>query len=245
MSEKKAKLYRMATREHICPFGIRSKYLLKNKGYEVEDHPLKNKQEIEDFKNEFNVQTTPQVFISDQRIGGYEDLRKFFGEDVNGREKSYWPVTAVFTVAMLMSLSINYVGFNEFSFMRIIEMFVAFSMCLLSVLKLNDLYSFTNQFITYDILAQKVLPYAYLYPFIELVGGLSMITKLHFIFVAPVILIAGLIGAASVFKTVYLDKRHLKCACVGGNSNVPLGFVSLMENITMILMAIWMITCAL
>jgi hypothetical protein len=43
-----------------------------------------------------------------------------------------------------------------------------------------------------------------------------------------------------VFKAVYLDKRELKCACVGGSSNVPLGFVSLTENLMMIAMAVWM-----
>jgi hypothetical protein len=42
------------------------------------------------------------------------------------------------------------------------------------------------------------------------------------------------------FKAVYLDKRELKCACVGGSRNVPLGFVSLTENLVMIAMAVWM-----
>ena len=50
----------------------------------------------------------------------------------------------------------------------------------------------------------------------------------------------GSVGAFSVFKAVYIDKRELKCACVGGSSNVPLGFVSLTENLAMITMAIWM-----
>ena len=42
----------------------------------------------------------------------------------------------------------------------------------------------------------------------------------------PVALFIGGIGAVSVFKAVYIDRRELKCACVGGDSNVPLGFVS-------------------
>lgn len=37
-----------------------------------------------------------------------------------------------------------------------------------------------------------------------------------------------------------MDRRELKCACVGGSSNVPLGFVSLNENLMMIAMAVWM-----
>ena len=56
----------------------------------------------------------------------------------------------------------------------------------------------------------------------------------------PLALFIGTVGAASVFKAVYLDRRELKCACVGGNSNVPLGFVSLTENLMMVAMALWM-----
>ena len=51
-------------------------------------------------------------------------------------------------------------------------------------------------------------------------------------------------GAASVFKAVYIDKRELKCACVGGSSNVPLGFISLTENLMMVAMAVWMALAA-
>jgi hypothetical protein len=58
---------------------------------------------------------------------------------------------------------------------------------------------------------------------------------------APVALFIGGVGAVSVFKAVYVDKRELKCACVGGDSNVPLGFVSLVENLMMVVMAIWML----
>lgn len=42
-------------------------------------------------------------------------------------------------------------------------------------------------------------------------------------------------------KAVYVDKREIKCACVGGDSNVPLGFVSLTENVMMVAMALLML----
>jgi hypothetical protein len=57
----------------------------------------------------------------------------------------------------------------------------------------------------------------------------------------PVALFIGTVGAVSVAKVVFIDKRELKCACVGGDTNVPLGFVSLTENLMMIGMAIWML----
>lgn len=55
---------------------------------------------------------------------------------------------------------------------------------------------------------------------------------------APAALCIATIGAISVFKAAYIDKRELKCACVGGNSNLAFGFVSLTENLMMIGMAI-------
>lgn len=56
----------------------------------------------------------------------------------------------------------------------------------------------------------------------------------------PVALFIGNVGAYSVFKAVYVEKRDLKCACVGGDSNVPLGFISMTENLMMVGMALWM-----
>ena len=84
------------------------------------------------------------------------------------------------------------------------------------------------------------MPYSYLYPFAEGLAGVLMIAGALTWLSVPVALFIGTVGAVSVFKAVYVDRRELKCACVGGSSNVPLGFVSLTENLMMIAMAIWM-----
>jgi hypothetical protein len=89
------------------------------------------------------------------------------------------------------------------------------------------------------------VPYSYVYPFAEGLAGVLMIAgALNFISI-PLALFIGTVGAVSVFKAVYVDRRELKCACVGGNSNVPLGFVSLTENLMMVAMALWMLAAAL
>jgi hypothetical protein len=51
---------------------------------------------------------------------------------------------------------------------------------------------------------------------------------------------ATTLGAVSIIKAVYIEKRDLKCACMGGGSDVPLGFISLTENLMMMAMAVWM-----
>jgi len=125
---------------------------------------------------------------------------------------------------------------------QLVEWFVAFSMAMLAMLKLRDLESFTNMFVGYDLLARRVVRYAYVYPFAEAGAAVLMIAGGVFgLIAAPIALFIGSVGAASVIKAVYIDKRDLKCACVGGGMNVPLGFVSLSENLAMIGMGIWMI----
>lgn len=61
----------------------------------------------------------------------------------------------------------------------------------------------------------------------------------------PVALFIGTVGAVLVFKAVHIDRRELKCARVGGASNVPLGFISLTENLMTIAMALWMAAASL
>ena len=111
----------------------------------------------------------------------------------------------------------------------------------LGMQKLRDIESFTTMFLNYDLLARKWVPYAYVYPWVETGAGVLMTGMLLTSIAAPAALFIATVGAVSVFKAVYIDKRELKCACVGGNSNVPLGFVSLSENLMMMGMAIVML----
>ena len=240
---KKAILYRMVTKEHICPYGLRSKDLLEREGYSVEDNHLTSRNDTDDFKQKHGVETTPQTFIEEKRIGGYDELRKYFGKGEAGQNgTTYAPVIAIFSVAALLSLAFQFFVSEDFISIRTLVLFIAFSMTLLAVQKLKDLYSFTNSFITYDLLAMRWLRYGYIYPFLEAYAGIGMVAQLPAIAVAPFSLFIGTVGAISVFKAVYVDKRELKCACVGGDSNVPLGFVSLSENIFMIAGALLMLS---
>ncbi len=232
---KTAVLYRMATDEHICPFGLRSKDLLKRKGFSVEDHKLTSRAETDKFKEKHGVETTPQAFIDDERIGGYDELREYFNKGEAGQTgTTYTPVIAIFSVAALMMLAYQWAVSGDLLSIRSLMLFISFSMIMLAVQKLKDLYTFTNSFITYDLLAMKWVRYGYIYPFLEAYAGIGMLAQLPALLVAPISLFIGTVGAVSVFKAVYIDKRELKCACVGGDSNVPLGFVSLSENLFMI-----------
>jgi glutaredoxin len=227
---------------HVCPYGLKAKHLLESKGYTVDDHHLETREETDAFKEKHEVETTPQIWIGEERVGGYDGLREHFGEDVKQEgETSYQPVIAIFSVAALMALGLSYATLGSVVTVRSLEWFVAISVCFLAVQKLQDVESFSTMFLNYDLLAQKWVPYGRVYPFAEALGGILMLAGALLWLAAPVMLFIGTVGAVSVFKAVYIDRREIKCACVGGNSNVPLGFVSLTENLFMVAMGIWMI----
>jgi len=237
-----AQLYRMVMPGHVCPYGLKARWLLRRKGYAVEDHWLTTREEVDAFKAKHGVKTTPQIFIGGERIGGHDDLRRYLGLKVTDpAATSYTPVLAVFAAAALLALSIGWLTAMPLASIMTVEHFIAISMMLLAMLKLQDVDRFATMFLNYDLLARRFVPYGRIYPFLELGAGTLMLTGLLKWLSIPVALFIGGIGAISVFKAVYIDKRELKCACVGGNSNVPLGFVSLTENIMMVAMALWMI----
>lgn len=237
-----AVLHRMVMDKHICPYGLKALHLLKRKGFTVDDRWLTTREETDAFKAEHGVKTTPQVFIDGRRIGGYDDLRRHFGQPLPDPDAtSYVPVIAVFAAAAALALAASHAAFGAALTIRAAEWFVSFAMVILAMLKLQDLDRFATMFLGYDLLARRWVPYASLYPFLEFGAGVLMSAHALDWLSIPVAAFIGSIGAISVIYAVYVQKREIKCACVGGSSRVPLGFVSLSENLAMVAMAVWML----
>ena len=239
---KSATLYRMVMPGHICPYGLKARHLLKRRGFTVDDRWLTTRAETDAFKAEHGVQTTPQTFIGGARIGGYDELRRHFDLSVPDPDAtSYRPVIVLFAMTALMAMAASFMMSGSPFTLRAAEWFISFSMCVLALLKLQDVGKFSTMFLNYDLLAQRWVPYGRIYPVAEGLAGVLMTAHALPWLSIPLALFIGTIGAVSVFKAVYVDKRTLKCACVGGSSNVPLGFVSLTENLMMVTMALWML----
>ena len=241
-AEKRATLYRMVMPEHVCPFGLKALHLLRAEGYAVDDRWLETRAQTDAFKKEHGVKTTPQTFVAGERIGGYDDTRRFFGKRVRDPDAtSYRPVIAVFAMTALMALAASTAASGTPFTVQAALWFVSFSMCVLAILKLQDVETFSSMFLGYDLLARRWVPYAYIYPFAEGLAGVLMAAGVLTWLSVPIALVIGGIGAVSVFKAVYVERREIKCACVGGSGKVPLGFVSLTENLMMVGMAIAMV----
>ncbi len=77
---REAILFRMILPDHECPFGRRAGEMLKQAGFEVEEHILESREKVDAFKAEHDVATTPQVFIGGERIGGSDDLERYLAQ---------------------------------------------------------------------------------------------------------------------------------------------------------------------
>jgi glutaredoxin len=240
---KTATLHRMVMADNTCPHGLKSKALLERQGFKVDDNHLNSRADIDLFKAEYGVTSTPQAFIDGVRVGGFDELSTYFGKaPTRNNATTYKPVISLFVVAALMASIISWLLLGTMLSGRTVEWFVSISMVLLGLQKLQDVERFATMFLNYDLLAQRWIGYGYVYPFVETGAGLLMMAGVLTWLSAPAALLVASIGAVSVFKVVYVDKRELKCACVGGDSKVPLGFLSLTENLMMIGMAAWMLS---
>lgn len=228
-------------RKQTCSFGQKAVDLLKERDIPFDDHIFGSKDEEVAFKEKHDVSTTPQIFFGDERVGGYTDLAKELGEEVEEEESqtSYVPVIAVFSVAALMALatSLGVMGF------------MGFALAMLATLKLMDIQSFVQSFSKYDLITMRIRGYGYVYPFAEVAAGLGFLliaalgtpSEALKMTTGILSLLVGVFGGISVFKAVYIDKMDLNCACVGGNANVPLGAVSFTENAMMAVMGLWVL----
>ncbi len=71
---RNAVLTRMVLPDHTCPFGVRAKQLLQAAGFTVDDRILRSREEVDAFKAEQGVDTTPQIVVDGELIGGSDDL---------------------------------------------------------------------------------------------------------------------------------------------------------------------------
>ncbi|MGM8889189.1 hypothetical protein ACS8FD_24885, partial [Psychrobacter sp. 1U2] len=150
---------------------------LKHAGYDIVDRHITTQDQNSLVKDTLGVETTPQTFIEGKRIGGNEELQVFLGnsEAKSNDDTTYAPIIAIFSVTALMSLALCWALSISVLSMQALMWFVALSMCVLAIKKLEDLESFTTGFLGYDLLARRVVRYAYVYPFLEAIAGIAML----------------------------------------------------------------------
>jgi hypothetical protein len=160
-------------------------------------------------------------------------------------EQSYKPLIIIVALITLVTaaLTIKDIGSSTFVFGKSISYFMIGFFLVFSGFKLIDLKGFAQGYSTYDLLARRVFSYGYIYPFIELFFGLSMI----FNYQSQIILILEVIimtfsGTSVAIKVA--KKEKFQCACLGTFLKVPLTKVTLIEDFGMALLALIMLVSA-
>lgn len=114
--------------------------------------------------------------------------------------------------------------------------FMAAFFLLFSFFKMLDLKGFAESYSTYDIIAKKWPGWGYVYPFIELALGIAYLLKLHPLLTNAVTFVVMGTSIVGVLQSV-LNKRQIKCACLGAVFNLPMSTVTIIEDALMIVMS--------
>jgi len=150
--------------------------------------------------------------------------------------KSWWqtyrPILLIFAYITGITLLIQFVA-GQFNWMTWMNHFMAGFFLTFSFFKMLNLSGFADSYTTYDIIAKHWRGYGYIYAFIELALGLAYTFHFHPILTNTVTLAVMTISLIGVLQTV-LNKRKIKCACLGDVFNLPMSTVTVIEDGLMI-----------
>jgi len=151
--------------------------------------------------------------------------------------KNYIPLGVIVGLIFITSLA---VAFPEFEIKTIIRTFMAGFFLVFAGFKLIDLKGFAEGYSTYDLLAKKWYTYGYIYPFIELFFGLSMVIGFYELQILWLEFIIMTFSGVGVFLKL-LKGEKFQCVCLGTFLKVPLTKVTLIEDFGMATLALLMI----
>ena len=77
MSQRKATLYRMKLPTHECPYGLLARRMLDDAGFQIDEHLLTTREEVDAFQAEQGVTTTPVISIDGKRIDSSDELAEY------------------------------------------------------------------------------------------------------------------------------------------------------------------------
>ncbi len=148
---------------------------------------------------------------------------------------TYRPLLIVFGYIVLTT-SLSQINQANFDGMLWMQHFMAMFFLVFSFFKMLDIASFANSYAMYDLLAMRVKSYGYVYPFIELGLGLAYLTGWQMHAVNWLTLVVMGFSSLGVIRSV-LNKQKIRCACLGAVFNLPMSFITIVEDLLMVAMA--------
>ncbi len=151
--------------------------------------------------------------------------------------KKYWPLVVVILVSALGGFVLLHANLER-SLMGFMTNFSGLFFLFLATFKFWDLNGFSEGFQKYDLLAQRSVAYSYIYPFLELLIAIGFLSHFFLVGVAiftVLLMLFGIIGVAAAL----IRGEDLRCACMGTKLDLPLTTVTIVENLGMGTMAVF------
>jgi copper chaperone CopZ len=153
--------------------------------------------------------------------------------------ETYKPLLMVFVFITSVSVLTAF-GSGSLNGMMAMRHFMAGFFLVFAFFKLLDLRGFATSYAMYDLLAQKLAVYGWVYPFIELALGLSYLMDWQPMFTNVVTIVVMGFSLIGVLRAV-LNKQQIQCACLGSGFNLPMSTVTVVEDLLMVVMAVAML----
>lgn len=152
---------------------------------------------------------------------------------------TYKPLLLIF-LFIAATTSIVSIDNGKIDVMLWMRYFMAGFFIVFSFFKFLNLTGFAESYAMYDILAKRVKVYGLIYPFIELILGVAYLTGFEptITYIATICIMG--FSSIGVIQSV-LDKKKIRCACLGAVFNLPMSMVTIIENLIMVLMALIML----
>lgn len=163
--------------------------------------------------------------------------------DYQSKITVYFPLLLIVGFIVMVSVAVQFSPMfanQPFDFMQWMTHFMAGFFLVFSFFKLLNIRGFADSYAMYDVLAMRFKPYGYVYPFIELGLGLAYLLAWQPIFTNTVTLLVMLFSSIGVIISV-AKRQKIRCACLGAVFNLPMSTITIIEDLLMAGMALWML----
>lgn len=171
---------------------------------------------------------------------GSQDRNVFDQKDQTEQKSKFQQLRPLFLILAYLATATVLLNYNRSNWNGAMLDFMGLFFIVFSFFKLLDLKGFPSSFSMYDPLAKRLPVYGWMYPFIESALGLCFLMRLFIPEALIITLIVLGITTIGVVKTL-VDKRSIKCACLGTALNLPMTEATFVENAIMIVMAVFML----
>ena len=181
----------------------------------------------------------PEKYIINEEIPFTEKLSEI-NTDSTYKESKLEQLKPLFLILFYITSASILLNLRDWNWNNFMLDFVGLFFIIFSFFKMLDLKGFRVSFKMYDPLTKVIPIYGFLYPFIETVLGVMFLMRIQIIVALMVSLIVLLITTIGVTK-ILLSKKNIQCACLGTHLKLPMTEATLIENIIMLFMTIFMI----